>query len=123
MSLVQPTIVTGRALDSFFKECLQAFYELCPRAARELDQFVTEQSDALKQVNGMSDKGHMMLLGAMPSFFYTFMKRQGMKRLGISDVFRDKENMRRLMRIWTRARAKTRAKDRMWINNGRPQRV
>lgn len=91
--------------------------------ARELDQFVTSQSDALKQVNGMSDKGHMMLLGAMPQFFYAFLKRQGVKRLGISDIFRDKEHMRRLFKIWSRARMRTRAKDRMWLQNGRATRV
>lgn len=115
--------VSGQALDAFFEGCLKHFYDMCPKLARELDRFVEEQSATLKQVNGMSDKGHMMILGAMPSFLYTAIKRAAGRELGIDDVFRDKENMRRLFRIWSKARIKTRPKDRMWLNNGRASRV
>lgn len=121
-----PTIgISGEALDAFFTEVLRAAYSIpqLAKVLRELDRFVQEQSETLKQVNGMSTQGHMMILGAMPNQIYAFVRKAARERLGISDIWRDNDNMRRFMKIWSKARVKTRPKDRMWLRNGRATRV
>ena len=103
-------VINNQALESLFNEIVTAYYSLYPKEALAIEEHVTRQSGGLRNPNGMSPDGHMMILAAYPQDLHSFAKIQARKRLGIDDVFRDEDNFRLFLRVYSKCRVKRKPK-------------
>lgn len=103
-------VINNQALETFFTECVSAFYSLYPDVALAIEDHAARQSAALINCNGMSSDGDMMLICAYPQRLYPFIRKEAAERLGIDDVWRDEKNFRLFLKVYKKCAIKTKTK-------------